>query len=64
MQLRVSGAKLDDELRTSGLTNVTHLSGIEAGTEAFHLAEFFALVTPNVQGNRRRAPPASVHEFA
>ena len=55
MQLRVSDAKLGGEQRTSGLTNATHLGGIEARTEEFHLAEFFALVTPNVQGNRRHA---------
>ena len=48
MQLRVSDAKLGGEQRTGGLANATHLGGIEARTEAFHLAEFFALVTPNV----------------
>ena len=48
MQLRVSGAKLGGEQRTSGLTNATHLAGNEDRTEAFHLAKFFALVMPNV----------------
>ena len=48
MQLRVSGAELGGEQRTSGLTNATHLAGNEDRTEAFHLTEFFALVTPNV----------------
>ena len=48
MQLRVSGAKLGGEQRTSGLANATHLGRIEDRTEAFHLAKFFALVTPNV----------------
>ena len=48
MQLSVSDAKLGGEQRTSGLTNATHLAGNEDRTEAFHLADFFALVTPNV----------------
>ena len=43
MQLRFSGAKLGGEQRTSGLTNAPHRGGIEARTEEFHLAEFFAL---------------------
>ena len=47
MRLRVSTAKLGGEQRTSGLANATHLGGIEARTEAFHLADFFALATPN-----------------
>ena len=55
MQPGVSGAKLGDEQRASGLTNATHLGWIEARTEAFHLAVLFALATPNVQGNRRHA---------
>ena len=48
MLLRFSGAKLGGEQRTSGLANATPLGGIEARTEAFDLAEFFALVTLNV----------------
>ena len=48
MQFRFPGPKLGGEQRTSGLTNATPLDGIEARTEAFHLAELFALVTPNV----------------
>ena len=48
MRHRLSGAKLGGEQRTRGLTNATRLGVIEARTEAFHLAEFFALVTPNV----------------
>ena len=48
IQLRVSGAKLGGEQRTSGSANATHRGGIEARSEAFHLAKFFALVRPNV----------------
>ena len=56
MRLGVSGAKLGDGQRTSGFANATRRGGIEARTEAFDLAEFFALVTPN--GKRLSdAPP-------
>ena len=48
MQLGFSGAKLGGEQRTSGLTNATHLGGIDAQTEVFNLTELFAIVTPNV----------------
>ena len=60
MQLRFSGAKLGGEQRTSGLTNATHLGGIEARTEAFHLAEFFAPVTPNPSIERTRSGVAGL----
>ena len=55
MQLRVSDAKPGGGQRTSGLANATHLGGNEDRTEAFHMTEVFALVTPNVQGNRGHA---------
>ena len=55
MRYRLSGATLGGEQRASGLSNATRLGRIEDQTEAFHLAAFFARVTPNVQGNRGHA---------